>query len=251
MDKVKLKKYVKIRSLKCPNCGHIHESLVLTDGIHLKCSKCHFKARPEEYEIVERKVLAFLCLNCREYVPNIWENRNLIGVFNEILCPKCLSVVGINGKHIVEHERITEQDLAKCEMLDTNLYVFEAKTRRQKILVRILNVKAQKEPISSFRTVPRLRDHSSQYVLVTRNKPVGYLSFIPKWKMDKPLMNQLYVIPEVRRRGYATKLVQYFIDKNVDKTSDFWFIVESPNEKSYNLFKKMGIAGKIRCVNLG
>lgn len=120
--------------------------------------------------------------------------------------------------------------------------------------MRLLNIKAKKDE-GSFKNVPRPkmeRANDNQYVLLSREKTIGYLSFIPNWRKGKPLMNQLYIIPSERRKGYATLLVDYFIQRNCDKTSKVWFIAESPNEKGYSLIvKKLGLGEKMNVVCLG
>jgi GNAT superfamily N-acetyltransferase len=136
-----------------------------------------------------------------------------------------------------------------------NFHIFQVRTNRQGIFVRILNEQAVIEKDSSFKAVPRPkndRPRNCRYVLLSKTKLIGYLSFTPKWRDGKPLLNQIYVTPTERRKGYATMLINHFVEENCDKSSDTWFIAESPNEKSYHLIvDKLKLGEKVKVVCLG
>lgn len=112
LKKKKLKKFVKVSFLKCPECGKLYPSLfgrpINDNTVEWQCYRCDFKTTSfEDWQEEERKVLAFRCPKCGDYIENTSDNKNWFGVLKEILCPKCLIPAGINGKHAQEQEKIT------------------------------------------------------------------------------------------------------------------------------------------------
>lgn len=258
---MKLTKKVKITFLKCPKCGKLYFSppVAYVKGREPKtesfCRKCNFKSADlSDWQRQEKDVLAFKCPKCGKYIENTSDNVSWTGVFREIVCPLCMGIVAINGKHMIKQETITEKDMEQSHKLDENLYYFEPRNKRQEILVRILNIGAMKEE-TSFKNMPRPKAEKSnvtQIVMLSEEKLMGYISFALAWKDNLPLVNQLYVVPEERRKGYATKVFQLFIEKYCDPASETLFYVESPNEKSYELItKKLGIGERVKMVCLG
>ena len=254
-----LKKYVRTTFLKCPMCGKQYASLIASPiqggAYEWICNHCQFKTEKfEDFRKVKKRVVALKCLNCDNFIEDTSENWNLFNIFREVVCPECLLTIAINGEHLTELEKITQKDLNTSEGVNDNLYLFPVKTQRQKILLRILNIAAKKED-ETFKNLPRPISENSdshQYVLLSAEKLIGYLAFIPNWE-DSPLLNQIYIVPEERRKGYARKLVQYFIEKNCNPSSETLFSVESPNEASHMLlFNKMGLdKEKVRIICLG
>ena len=57
-----------------------------------------------------------------------------------------------------------------------------------------------------------------------------------------PTLRQIFIIPGQRRKGHATSLIRYFDSKIARKqlVNRLRFLVESPNEATVQLLKKIG-----------
>lgn len=72
-------------------------------------------------------------------------------------------------------------------------------------------------------------------LLVLNDVIVGYLSWEKRWgSMD---LHQVYIIPEVRKKGFANLLVRYWVRNYVDGNK---FYADQPNEKGYRLLESIG-----------
>lgn len=113
--------------------------------------------------------------------------------------------------------------------------------RKHRIVLRYLNILAKKEnPAVGFRSVPQ---ENLQAYIATLDKPVGYLAYTKDDRLESlPVIRQLFVVKEERRKGHATRLVKYFLMnecKKADKDGNL-FVIELPNDKSLRLLQKLG-----------
>jgi GNAT superfamily N-acetyltransferase len=108
--------------------------------------------------------------------------------------------------------------------------------------LRYLNDLARQENKSFHSIDNNLRG----YIAFSKDRLLGYLS----WNSDQdgtPVIRQIFIIKDSRRNGVASLLVQHFVSRNCDnrKNSQSPFCVESPNDASIGLFKKLGYSDKL------
>lgn len=244
MKKIPVRKLVRKDFLQCPNCGWKTPDLYGRDvngRTVYQCSRCHEKFTQEQIETlwktVPKKVYAYRCEGCGEYIPNTSENRNMLGVFNELLCPTCnegkgnilsLKLVAINGHHA-----------SKLRTMTAESYITPVKTRKHQIILRYLNILAKIEQ-TSWRKVPQ---RGIQAYITTLEGPIGYLAYTKdEGYHGLPVIRQLFVVKEERRKGHATRLVKHFLTNQCEKPDKkgCFFLIESPNDASLRLFQKLG-----------
>jgi predicted RNA-binding Zn-ribbon protein involved in translation (DUF1610 family) len=249
-------KHVKSWFMKCPKCGKLYRTLCGYKGedgkTEVKCNKCGYTSKgADDWPVVDKAVLAFRCPQCNDYTADTSDNVNWSGAFREIVCEHG-HIVSINGKPIEKQKQFKSLDFMGTERIGDNLYAVRVKTRRQQIMMRLLNIDARNEQ-PFFRVLPRKGENIEQYLLHSNAKLLGYVSFVLNWRGKMPLINQLYIAPEERQKGYAAQLVKYFIAKHGDSSSEFLLAVDSPSQKTINLLtKKLGVdANKIACLHLG
>jgi hypothetical protein len=117
-----------------------------------------------------------------------------------------------------------------------NLKVVKAEGLRLWQHTYSLNRKARRESWGLFRP---LNSHDfTVYMLYKGEKPVGYAAW-NLWKDGKPVLRQLYITPEERRRGYGCFLLQE--SWRLFKAGEA-FLVESPSHATLNMLVKLGYA---------
>jgi len=190
------------------------------------------------------KVWAFRCEICGRYIENVSQNWNLLGAFRkELICPVCWvnqrnDLVAIDGHHISKIRSVRPDMLKSSQEISNNLYVLKVRTKWARMVLRYLNYLARKEQ-SAFRIMPR-REFEN-YILMSKEKVIGYLAWT--WK-NLPRLGQIFIVREERRKGYASTLVQHFVDEQCRTPNErgFLFGVESPNEATLGLLVKLGYA---------
>jgi len=239
------KKLVPYEFFKCPNCGYLTLSLTgikVDNEVKYLCPRCGGECEESEWKTVKRKVWAFKCETCGKYVENISENWNWCGAFEkELLCPVCLRahrdcLVAIDGHHVSKIRTVRQDRLKQSQQVSDDLYLLEALTKWDRMTLRYLNYLAKKEE-QSFKIMPR--ETLRNYILLSRDKFIGYLA----WTQEKPpTLRQIFVTKEERRKRYATKLVQHFVNTQCPKPDErgALFNVESPNNASLRLLEKLG-----------
>lgn len=254
--KIPIRKLVEKDFLQCQNCGFVTPSLLgrVVEGQNVfECPRCGKKATEEEmdksWKTLTKKVYAYRCEGCGNYVENTSDNLNILGLFREIVCSEYMEVNGglhmkliaINGHHI-----------SKLRTMTAESYITLVETRRHQIILRYLNMLAKREN-TGFRNVPQ---ENIQAYIATLDKPIGYLAYTKDERFDGlPIIRQLFVVKEERLKGHATSLVHHFL-KNQCKESDKkgnLFVIESANDSSLRIFQKLGHVkiedGEIRFIN--
>lgn len=226
----------------CPRCGHLLESLgssELRNGKPLqKCPSCTRKFNFESFAIVSKPVRGFFCKRCRFFLHDLPSNFLAEG---DILCYRCHHIVAFGHPRLGKFsegiiERPTKDIVNRSFLIENSLSILEAVQDWDRVVLRYLNAQAQVDN-KEFRRLVR----SSGLIILCRTKYLGYLS----WDMTEgklPTVRQLFVVPDERRKGYATRLMQYFVSKIATKqtANSLRFLVESPNEASFKLLKKLG-----------
>lgn len=232
--------------LQCPYCGATCFSIGTSEakndmGIYT-CSKCKRKLRESEFREVEKPLVEFLCEKCLGYVPNVSEYR--CNVDKDLLCSGCHRIVAYGPRpvHVSEVRRISAETVSRGQLVGTDLYLLEAGKKNEHAKLRYLNDLAQQEDTRLLSIQKKTRG----YIVFSRDKLLGYLTW-NRTENKIPTIRQLFVIPEMRRKGLGTVLVNHFVKKACFNRSNKYplFLIESPNEASIELLTKLGYAGKI------
>lgn len=219
----------------CPECGREHEAVYGTEE-GFSCSKCGFFFGKELNEAMwtDKEVDAVYCNSCDRELTCTSENFNMLSSnIKEVLCPICNDsdvknyflkhsvAILYRGKWIPTPEFLHKKS--------TN-GLLPVKSLRDAITLHVLNYKGKVDE-SSFRSV----SPEDSKILWKHGEAIGYLTANLSRRI--PCLRQIYVRPEYRRRGHATMMIEDFLAKNKGK-----ILVESPNEASFKMLQKMGLA---------
>lgn len=220
--------------LICPNCGQEHQSIYGTREGY-SCDKCNYFFGKEINDNMwtERKVEAINCDICGMELICTSENFSMSDRdFKEILCSKCNDsgvdnyllmhsvAIKYRGKWVPTSKFLNKKDI------DSFLPV---KSLRDAITLHVLNRRAKIDE-SSFRSV----SPEDSKILWKDGEAIGYHT-VNKYR-GKSCLRQIYVRPGYRRQGHATAMVKEFRSKNKGE-----IYIESPNQASLKLLKKMGL----------
>jgi len=240
-----MKRVTKYPFYQCPYCGAKSFSIGTSEvknGVWIcTCSKCKKKLRENEFREVEKPLVEFFCEKCSDYIPNVAENH--CNADKDLLCPGCHRVVayGLRPVHVSEIRKIPAELVTRSQPVGIDLYLIEAKKKAERAKLRYLNDLAQQED-KRFLSVER---KTKGYIIFSRKMLVGYLSW-NKTEKGIPVIRQLFVVPEMQRKGLGTILVGWFVKHACSNRSKIkpLFLVESPNEASVKLIRKLGYADK-------
>jgi|Deesub1362B_J571_1020462.scaffolds.fasta_scaffold00660_2 ribosomal protein S18 acetylase RimI-like enzyme len=225
-------KTIKTREIffKCPQCGAEKYSLIGT-GKGPRCYKCDTYFSINDFIKVEKEVDAIKC-ECGAAILIIDENFNSSSPFRELLCPKHdpPKSLGIfyRGKWRPENAFFYKKGENGIKT---------ATSQRDKITAYLLVREAQQE-IKYFNSP---RNWSIVRILWDNGEAIGY--YMHNICHGYPILNQIYVRPQFRRKGYGTKLV---IDSLQILKNYTTIAIETPNENSLRLLEKLGLVRKIK-----
>jgi hypothetical protein len=198
-----------------------------------------------------RKVYAFKCPVCGNYVEDEECNWNIVGVFRrELLCYHChlmnMPIVAINGLSVFAIAKPTTDMLKRGDKVNDDLFVMAVQKLREKCVLRWLNYTAQLEG-NPFNKVPR--EDMNAYLIFSKSKFYGYLCW--NYHNSKPTLRQLFIVQSDRRKGYGSKLIKYFVSKHCNPNDKVLFLLESPNQATTNLVFKLNLQNKVRWFMAG
>jgi ribosomal protein S18 acetylase RimI-like enzyme len=139
---------------------------------------------------------------------------------------------------------------------DDDLLIVRPSSKNEWLFAYDLNRRAKKDERLFVSLKPK---YHIVFLLIRGRKALGYISWgylnfkaglpverilkIVSPEHRKPFLSQIYILPEERRKGYATKLLQETF-KIIKEGYEKELIVESPNEKMAKLLIKLGYAGE-------
>jgi len=233
MDALKTQKITK-HFLICPGCGSEFDGVYGTEEGYF-CSKCKYDFTSELDNLwEEREVDALICDICGREISCTSENFNRMSLFKEVMCPHCNDAV--KPSHIMMHSvgifyrgKWRSRNVFLHDPLKNGL--ISVKSKKDKITSYVLASLAKiDEP--SFRTP----DPKDVQILWVNGEAIGYQS--SNKHMGIPCLRQIYIRPEYRRKGYATRITEKFLDENPGE-----ILIESPNNISLKMLEKLGLVG--------
>jgi len=219
---------MEVHFLKCPKCNAKYESIGPTKGVW-RCYKCgyDFGEPPFPGMWVLEKVRGVRCDSCRTKV-SLTPMNFLIGFKTPIAaCPHCQKILAVFYRGKWRHPESFMEYRGREGIIP-------AKTARDRITAFFLNEEAMRE-VMSFRMAV---GYLNIKIMWHGGRAVGYYTYSHRFgKIEKPCMQQIYVRPEYRRRGFATAMVRDFLESFEGRE----VLIESPNEKVLRLLEKLGL----------
>lgn len=228
--------------LQCPYCNYYSWSFSLKDEKNAHCYSCD-KIFPEsELKHITKKVTVAVCKVCEEGVALTKTNLDMIGQFN-YLCFKCHNVVAVKfGSDTLQPATVfdlswNEEIKNQAIKLEDNTCFSVCKSKKDFLILMIMQLMAKKEG-TSFLYV-RKKEHKSGIIFDTgANKYIGFLVWS---EAQKATLRQIYVMEDIRKKGYGTKILKFWVENISDKINEK-FVVESPNKISDKMLINLGYA---------
>lgn len=236
----KSKKTSRIDFYRCPNCGHCQESIFYGPDEMTECFHCNkrFRARKFLLAKVQRPVVE--CGRCGASVSITESNSNIVGI--GYLCPACQSYVAVEyGRRMVHPLHVLELDWnptirRRGERVDDGLLFTRCRTKKDYLVVQLLQVMAKKEN-PRFMFVRERAQFAGLYFDAEKLKYLGFLVWTVTGK--HAVLRQIFIVPHERRKGLAERLVVFWVERYADRVNDT-FGIEGPNEKALKLHEKLG-----------
>ena len=181
----------------------------------------------------------FTCPVCGTEVRATSENMREIFSTKKIkalLCPMASNYNNTWLQHLVAIKYYNEWRTPESFMYDPSkdgLLPAEPGTEDE-VVIYLLWREALKDGHTEFRT-PTLTKERKAKILWIKGRPVGY--YLEAEYRGKPTLSQIYILPEHRRKGYGTMMVEDFLKSHPEGKVK----IESPNKDFLMLLTKMGL----------
>jgi predicted acetyltransferase len=245
----KLKKMGDVGFLQCPYCGYCFEGIGVNKDGTVECYKCKERFPVDELKRVTLKRPVVICKICGAEVSLTQENLDMLGGYS-YMCPRCMNHVAIKFKNYVIQPQ-TVMNLKwnrtiknRATQIENDLSFATCEDKKDILILKIMQLMAKKEDTGFL----YIRENEQKAGLVFDDKKEKYVGFISWTENKNPILRQIFIIKDERRKGYATKVLTFWVDNFSDKISDK-FGIESPNEKSQNLLVRLRYA-KIEGENI-
>ena len=240
MNGWKKKKMGDVGFLKCPYCEDYRESVSLDSEGYYRCVNCKKRVHKENLISVTLKKPVVECFYCGEDVSLTFSNLDFLGGY-DYLCPNCNNMVAVRfNKEILKPKEVLDIGWNKALFngsvkIEDGLFLKSCNSEKDSLIMKILQLLAKEED-TGFRYIDL--EHQKAFLLFNEEK---YLGFIVWTENKHATLRQIYVLSEERKKGYAEKMLKYWVENISDKINKE-FVVETPNAKSQSLLIKMGYA---------
>jgi len=212
----------------------------------VECPITNKKIHFSEFKQVSLPKVVVNCNHCGTKVSLTPRNLSINGL--GYVCSECLNFVAFkfNG-HFYQPRTVMNlkwnKDMKRRGIQIGDELVFtECKTKKDNFILRILNMIAKEENLGFL--TPNLEVHKGA-LLIDRKKEkyIGYIFW--HWKKFKgessvkPVLNQIFVVEDERRKGYGTKMIKTWVENIIEGRS---FVVEEPGIEALKILVKLGYA---------
>jgi GNAT superfamily N-acetyltransferase len=222
---------------QCPNCGHCWDLVSWGPDRLAQCCHCKRQFPPEKFG---KKALLRIVAVCDERgsdVQLIPGNESAHGY----VCANCSNYVAIlHGTHHVHPKTVLDPRwlTATAERgapIDERLWVLDCKSKSDFLVLHMLQMAAQQED-GRFQWAYAKENRALLCSDASKRKYVGYLVW---YRGERARLNQIFIVPAERRKGYAARLVEYWVKAYADRISQTCEI-ESPHAHSIDMLVKLG-----------
>jgi len=216
---------------ECPYCKYPNLYLWIDEnGKH--CFGCGKVIKDPNRKKLEFK--GIICDRCGRVVAVAPWNMLLSPHFEVLYCPNCED----NGMYYVIAIKYRRKWRRPNEFLfyEGREGLVKVSSLRDRITLFVLWRLAKKEA-SEFRSIDTVIDNKLFHakILWKQGEAIGYYTYTTE-KNRLPTLREIFVRKEYRRRGYATQMVQDFLDTFKGPVG-----IESPNKHSLELLQKIGL----------
>ena len=222
---------------QCPACKESGDALSWGQDQLAECFKCKQKFPVDSFARVTKKRTVATCAHCHADVWFTPMNEGALGY----ICAKCGNYVGIRyGNTNLQPVRAlnlgwNSSVLKRGIPLDSSLMFVLCESKKDYLVLNLLQAIVKAED-SRF-TFSNADEHHAASLL--NRKANKYLGFICWTEKENAVLRQIFILKDERRKGYAQKMVGFWIDRYANPL-DEKFGIESPNENVLNLHIKMG-----------
>src|SRR5579862_2130705 len=234
----------RVEFLRCPGCGKLWDLLFTTDNLY-QCYRCNGKFPLEEFKPEKLLRRIAVCGGCGQDVELVPRNAGWLGYS----CSNCQNYValrfgrGLGQPSTVLNPKWLEIPTDRLLVISPSVLALECHSKRQFLALHAIQVTAKEEE-GSFLSA---RFGENQALLLVKPDLSEFLGYL-LWSITAhAVLNQLYVVPDERKKGYASLAVRYWVEQYADRVNDV-FHVESPNRKTVGLLLKLGYGEKCRRV---
>jgi Acetyltransferase (GNAT) family len=240
---------------QCPSCKEVHDSLGWGQDRLAECFKCKQRSPVDSFGSVTKKRTLAKCAHCSAEVWFVPMNYGFLGY----VCPNCQNHVAIRYGHTrLQPARAlnvgwNSSVLKRGMPLDPSLLFVLCKSKKDYLVLNLLQVIVKAED-SRFILSPPNEHYAA---LLLDRETMKYLGFMCWTEKENAVIRQIFVLKAERRKGYAQKMVAFWIDRYAKPLNEK-FGIELPNEKALELHIKMGHVRRegdravgIRCTFVG
>ena len=158
-------------------------------------------------------------------------------------CDECSAIVAVRYRGQAVQPEIAIRPswnptlIERAVQIGESLYYVDCHTRKNFIAVWLLQVISQHERGCDIEFANRRPDRAGLLFDPGRDRLIGYVTWTVT-DSEGLVLRQLYIVPEERRRGFATKLVRHWVKHEARGTFD----VDNLNYELQQLLVKAGFA---------
>jgi hypothetical protein len=225
--------------LCCPKCGDSQDLLFPDLNGIVKCSACHSCRPSSEYKVVRKKITVARCGRCGKDVPFVPSTTGVLGPqCTDFKCSNYLAVV--YGKRFLDPKIVLDPAwnrglMGRAQPISPRLLFARCRSKQDHVALTVLQVLAKQDD-DRFKFGDPNEFRSALCFHSTRRKYVGFLI----WTEDKTaVLRQLFVVKDERRKGHASRMVKFWVERFANKLGDR-FAIEEPNATAMKLHAKLG-----------
>jgi GNAT superfamily N-acetyltransferase len=245
------KKAAVINFWRCPNCNQSRDMLFSGDSGLVNCYGCGASLPFEGWKDAKRLGLAAVCQGCGKNV--LLTNLNLcMATGCHHICPGCLNVVSVVcDENIVHPQDVLDPHwnpglVRRADHYDGWSFAV-CRSKKDFAVARLLNLIARDED-SRF-----IYGRDQEHKVGVGFDEQGYFGYVMWTFKTMPVLRQIFVLKERQRKGLGSRMLRYWAERYAFPYVE-QFGVEDPNEKSMELYLKLGYVrregGKIVGVKL-
>lgn len=224
---------------RCPECGDCQEILLPNQDDVAVCFSCDKSNPASAFVVVKKKRVIAQCAGCGEEVAFTPSYIGIIGP----LCPKleCANYVAVcYGSSFFEPKTVLDPSwnrglCGRTEHLAPGLLFARCTSTKDFTVLRVLQVLAKQDD-SRFKFA-NPEEHRAAICLDSKRRK--YIGFVIWTEGESAVMRQLFVVRDERRKGYASKLFTFWLQRYARRLNAK-FGIEGPNKASTNLLLKLG-----------